>query len=77
MKAFFGKLNNNGEESYLFAIDQNVCSDSEYFRQMNKELAAIPTNLPIDYTSYESFRKHITPENCQMIFHQGSEALPQ
>lgn len=72
-KAYFGKLNNNGEESYLFAIEQSDCPDSEYFKLMHKELSAIPTNLPIDYTSYAGFRKHITPDNCQMIFHQGME----
>ena len=70
-QAYLGKLNSNGEESYLFAIEQNDCPDSEFFKQMDKELSAIPTNLPIDYTSYEGFRKHITPNNCQMIFHQG------
>lgn len=70
-QAYLGKLNSNGEESYLFAIEQNDCPDSEFFKQMDKELSGIPTNLPIDYTSYEGFRKHITPDNCQMIFHQG------
>lgn len=67
-RAYLVKMTARGQESYLFAIEQNRFPDQQYFANMNSKISHINPKLPVDYAPYESFRRQLREQHCQMCY---------
>lgn len=69
-RAYFAKMTDKGEKSYLFAVDTGNLEPRAFFEKMHAAVMPARPKLPVDYVPYDAVRTQILASDCRMIYQQ-------